>query len=70
MTAPCVRERSYLFNDAVSCYAVYLAQEVDQINVGVEHWWNDCDKETEGIQVKPVSVPLCLPQIRHRPIWD
>jgi len=53
---------------------VSLADE----RMSVEHQWNDSDRgKTEVHGEKPVSVPLCTPQISHgltgdwtwTPVW-
>jgi len=32
-----------LYNDAVNCYN-YIASVADELNISMEHWWNDNDK--------------------------
>jgi hypothetical protein len=38
-------------------------------NMVVGHWWN-VEGNTEPLEVKPVTVPLRLPQIQRGPAWD
>jgi hypothetical protein len=39
---------------------------VDEQNTGVEHWWNDTEKEKlKQLKRKCVSGPLVPPQIPH-----
>jgi len=37
--------------------------------MGMEHWWNGTDGKTEVLGEKPVTVPLCPPQISHGLTW-
>ena len=33
------------------------------MKMSAKHWWNDADKENDGIRGKPRPAPLCPPQI-------
>jgi hypothetical protein len=39
--------------------------------LGMAHWWNDTDRgKTDVLGEKPVTVPLCPPQISYVLSWD
>jgi len=39
------------------------------MKTSVKHW-NDTDGRIEVLGDKPVTVPLCAPQISHGLLWD
>jgi len=59
------REREREREEHVSrrfCCQNYVTSVINE-RFNMEHWWNDTDGKTEVLVEKPVSVPLCPPQI-------
>jgi hypothetical protein len=46
----------------VDCVSFWQEQHVGR-------WWHDTGGKTEQLRKKPVSVPLCPPQISHELTW-
>jgi hypothetical protein len=49
--------------------ATCIALMADKWNISKKYWWNDTDGKIQACGVKPVRVPLCVPQIPHRLAW-
>jgi len=42
-----------------------------EMKIGMEHWWIITDRgQTDVLEEKPVTVPLCPPQILYVLSWD
>ena len=42
---------------------------MDELNVSMDHWWNDSDGENRITQ-KPVILPFCPPKTSQELAWD
>ena len=61
--------KSVLINHPFSC--LYdMVSLVDVWNMSMENWCNDTDRKTHKISEKPVSEPLCSPNVPHGLTWD